>query len=683
MRYVIGVDVGGTFTDVVSVDEEGQEHLAKAASTPEDQSLGVMQGLANLAALLHLTLRELLDSTVRIVHGTTVATNALLERRGARAAMLTTEGHRDVIAMREGLKPARYDLRLPAPQPLIPRRLRLGVRERLRPDGCVEIPLDAASLDAAIEELRAAEAEAVAICFLHSWADPSHEHAAAARVRAALPQAYVTCSADVLPQIKEYERFSTAAVNAYVGPVISRYLTRLEERLVEAGCHAPVFVILSHGGVTPIAEAARLAAGTALSGPAGGVAAAVALARRGLGRDDASSQIVTFDMGGTSTDIALVTKGAAALGRGREVGGERIALDSLDIITLGAGGGSIAHLGAGGTLQVGPRSAGARPGPACYGRGGIEPTVTDANLLLGYLDPASFLGGTQRLDESAALAAVARLAEALGLTVGEAALGIHRLVNARMADGVRLATVRRGVDPRGATLLAFGGAAGLHASAVARDLGMAKVAVPLFAAGLSAWGMLQTELRFETSRSVAGAMGLPADAALARLFAELEAEARRRVAGWHGGEIAVRRAADMRYGEQVFEITVPLDGVPPTQAALREAFHARHRALFTYDLPGEEVVLVTARAAALGLLPALPRRDAGAEGTASALGERRCRLGGGEAMLPVHAFGALAAEQMVRGPAILESPTTTVLLLAGDSARMRGEGWLEITPGAA
>ncbi|MCX8133445.1 MAG: hydantoinase/oxoprolinase family protein [Roseococcus sp.] len=681
MRYVIGVDVGGTFTDVVGVDDEGNEHLAKAASTPEDQSLGVMQGLANLAAALRLTLAELLDSTVRIVHGTTVATNALLERRGARAAMLTTEGHRDVIAMREGLKPARYDLRLPAPAPLIPRRLRLPVRERLRPDGRVEIPLDMASLDAAIATLRAAEVEAVAICFLHSWADPRHEHAAAARVRAALPGAYVTCSADVLPQIKEYERFSTAAVNAYVGPPVARYLRRLEERLHEAGCHAPVFVILSHGGVSPIAEAARLAAGTALSGPAGGVAAAVALARRGLGAP--ARHIVTFDMGGTSTDIALVTDGAAALGRGREVGGERIALDSLDIITLGAGGGSIAHLGPGGTLQVGPRSAGARPGPACYGRGGTEPTVTDANLVLGYLDPASFLGGAQRLDEAAAWAAVGRLASTLGLAPEEAALGIHRLVNARMADGVRVATVRRGVDPRGATLLAFGGAAGLHASAVARDLGMARVAVPLFAAGLSAWGMLQTELRVETARSVLGAEGLPEDAALAALFAGLEEEARVRLAGWHGGEIAVSRAADMRYGEQVFEVTVPLDGVPATRAALCAAFHARHRALFTYDLPGEEVVLVTARAAARGLLPAPPRRPAGATLPGAALGERRCLLEGGARRLPVYAFEALAAGQAIAGPAIVESATTTVLLLPGDAARMRAEGWLEISLGAA
>jgi len=680
-RYTLGVDVGGTFTDVVGVDEEGREYLAKAASTPQDQSEGVIQGLRNLSAMLGVTLAELLETTTHIVHGTTVATNALLERRGARTAMLTTEGHRDVVAMREGLKPARYDLRLPAPVPLIPRRLRLGVRERLRPDGAVQTPLDRASLDAAIASLREAEVEAVAICFLHSWAAPQHEHAAAEAVRAALPGVFVTCSADVLPQIKEYERFSTAAVNAYVGPVVSRYLTRLEGRLEAVGYHAPVFVILSHGGVAPIAEAARLAAGTALSGPAGGVAAAVALARRGIGGTGAApgERIITFDMGGTSTDIALVTDGAATLGRGREVGGERIALDSLDIITLGAGGGSIAHVGAGGTLQVGPQSAGARPGPACYGQGGTLPTVTDANLALGYLDPARFLGGAQTLDVAAAERALAALGETLGLDAAQAALGVHRLVNARMADGVRVATVRRGVDPRGATLLAFGGAAGLHASAVARDLGMARVAVPLFAAGLSAWGMLQTGLRHEIARSVVGAGTMPNDGELAALFENLGEEAYDGLAQWYADEITLTRAADMRYGEQVFEITVPLDGVPPTGAALREAFHARHRALFTYDLPAEDVVLVTARAAAHGVLPPLSRQPAGACTPAAPEAQRRCLLEGGWADLPVFAFEALAAGQGIPGPAIVESPTTTVLLQPGDVGEMDAGGWLAVT----
>ncbi len=674
MHYTIGVDVGGTFTDVVGVDEEGREFLAKAPSTPGDQSEGVLDGLRNLAAAIGLTLAELLETTTRIVHGTTVATNALLERRGAKTAMLTTEGHRDVTAMREGLKPARYDLRLPQPPALIPRALRLPVRERLRPDGRVEIPLDAASLDAAIATLRAAEVESVAICFLHSWAAPKHEHAAAEAVRAALPGVFVTCSADVLPQIKEFERFSTTAVNAYVGPVVSRYLTRLESRLRAAGYTQPVFVILSHGGMAPIAEAARLAVGTALSGPAGGVAAAVALAKRGMG-----PQLVTLDMGGTSTDIALIQDGAATLGRGREVGGERIALDSLDIITLGAGGGSIAHLGAGGTLEVGPQSAGARPGPACYGNGGTEPTVTDANLALGYLDATRFLGGARLLDAAASERAIAALAAKLHLSTEATALGIHRLVNARMADGVRVATVRRGVDPRGATLLAFGGAAGLHASAVARDLGMARIAVPLFAAGLSAWGMLQTELRHEIARSVVSAAAMPEDAALAALFAGLEEEARGQLAQWFTGEVRGHRAADLRYGEQVFEITVNLDGVTPDRAGLRAAFHARHRALFTYDLPEEEVVLVTARAAAAGLLPPLPQRPAGAAVPTKPQAMRRALLEVGWADLPVWDFAELAAGQAVAGPAIIESATTTILLLPGDQAEMEAGGWLTIT----
>ncbi len=678
LTYRIGIDVGGTFTDVVCIAADGTETLAKAASTPQDQSEGVIAGLANLAAALNLPLATLLARCERIVHGTTVATNALLERKGSKLAMLTTEGHRDVIEMREGLKPERYDLRLPAPDPLVPRRLRLGIRERLRANGSVAIALDQASLATAIEQLRAEQVESVAICLLHSWRDPAHERAAGEAVAAALPSVFVTLSADVLPQIKEFERFSTTAVNAYVGPVVSRYLGRLRGRLGEAGYPGAVFVILSHGGVAPVEEAARLAVGTALSGPAGGVAAAVALARAGLGQN-----LVTFDMGGTSTDIALVADGTAALGRGRVVGGERIALESLDIVTLGAGGGSIAHLGSGGTLQVGPQSAGAVPGPAAYGLGGTQPAVTDANLVLGYLDAGKFLGGARKLDLAAAQQAVAVLAEKLGIEPATCAMGIHRLVNARMADGVRVATVRRGVDPRDFTLLAFGGAAGLHASAVARELGLKRAAVPLFAAGLSAWGMLQSDLRYEMARSTLAAGGMPEDAEIAGLYATLESDARDKMAAWYQGEIAVQRSADMRYGEQVFEIAVPLDDMdwtsPGLGQRLRDAFHARHRALFTYDLPEEEVVLVTARAAAIGRLPPLASATRPGAAPATAQATRRIRLEAGEVDAPVFSFDALAPNQALRGPAIVESATTTVLLLPGDRATMDARGWLDIS----
>jgi N-methylhydantoinase A len=673
----IGVDVGGTFTDVVCLGADGATLLVKAATTPDDQSRGVLDGLGKLAAALGTALPELLRATERLVHGTTVATNALLERRTARVGMLTTEGHRDVVEMREGLKPERYDLRMSPPPPLVPRRLRLPLRERIRAEGGVAVALDEGSLAQAVAALRAAEVEAVAICLLHSWRDASHERRAAEAVRAALPAAYVTLSSDVLPQIKEFERFSTTAVNAAVGPVVAGYLGRLEARLREAGFAGPLFVILSHGGVAPVEEAARLAAGTALSGPAGGVAAGLALARAGLGGD-----LVTFDVGGTSTDVALIEGGEAALGRGRVVGGERIALESLDIVTLGAGGGSIAHVGAGGMLRVGPRSAGAVPGPACYGAGGTEPAVTDANLVLGYLDPARFLGGQRVLDMAAAEAAVDRLAAALGLARLDLAAGIHRLANVAMAEGIRVATVRRGVDPRGFALLAFGGAAGLHATAVARELGMRRVAVPLLAAGLSAWGMLQTDLRYEVSRSLVGAAGLPEETALRALFEELETAARRRMRDWMAETPAIRRGADMRYGEQVFEVGVPLDGVAwdgqGLPARVADAFHARHEALFTYALRGEEVVLVTARVAAVGTLPAPPAAPVPGRAAAAPLGTRRAVLDGAPHDLPVFGFAALAPGQPVEGPAIIESDTTTVLLLPGDAARLDARGWLEI-----
>ncbi|MBU8536435.1 hydantoinase/oxoprolinase family protein [Falsiroseomonas tokyonensis] len=679
--YRIGCDVGGTFTDVVCIGADGTTLLAKAATTPDDQSRGVLDGLGVLAGMLGLALPDLLAQTERLVHGTTVATNALLERRTARIGLLTTEGHRDVIEMREGLKPERYDLRLSPPAPLVPRRLRLPVRERIRADGQVEQALDEASLATAIETLRAEQVEAVAICLFHSWRDPSHEQAAGAAVAAALPGAYVTLSSDVLPQIKEFERFSTTVVNAAVGPIVATYLGRLERRLAEAGLRAPLFVILSHGGVAPVAEAARIAAGTALSGPAGGVAAGLALARAGLGQD-----LVTFDVGGTSTDVALIEGGEAALGRGRVVGGERIALESLDIVTLGAGGGSIAHVGAGGMMRVGPRSAGAVPGPACYGAGGTEPAVTDANLVLGYLDGARFLGGRRSLDLTAAQGAVERLGTKLGLGMMDCAAGIHALANIAMADGIRVATVRRGVDPRGFCLLAFGGAAGLHASAVARDLGMARVAVPLLAAGLSAWGMLQTDLRYEVSRSLIGATGLPDEPAIRALFAELETAARARMAEWMDGTPAIRRSADMRYGEQVFEVGVPLDAVdwnaPGLPAQIAESFHRRHEALFTYALRGEEVVLVTARVAAIGRLPALPVRELPPRPPAAPVAQRRAYVAGTVQDLPVYSFTALAPAQKLAGPAIVESDTTTVLLLPGDTAWLDARGWLEVAVGA-
>jgi N-methylhydantoinase A len=680
MNTTIGIDVGGTFTDIVVSVAGGETIIAKAATTPADQSDGVLEGIALAAERLGLTTAALLRGTSRIVHGTTVATNALLEGKAARVGMLTTAGHRDIIEMREGLKPDRYNLRMTPPTPLVPRRLRLPVTERIRADGSVEIALDTASLDTAIDHLREANVEAVAICFLHAWRNPAHEQQAADAVRAQLPGVFVTTSSDVLPQIKEFERFSTTVANAAVGPVIQNYLLRLQSRLHEAGYDGALLVILSHGGVAAVAEATRLAAGTALSGPAGGVAAAVALARDGLAPD-----IIGFDMGGTSTDIAVVRDGQPTLSGDKSVANARIALPSLDIVTLGAGGGSIGKLDRSGLLAVGPESAGAVPGPACYGQGGSGATVTDANLVLGYLDPANFLGGRRALDLAAATAVVARLATDMGLETAEAAGGIHRVVNSRMADGVRVATVRRGVDPRRFTLLAFGGAAGLHITAVAAELGIGRVAIPLAASVFSAWGMLNTDLRVELSRSQ-GQSGAIDTAGLATAFAAMESEGRTRLE-WFDGEIALHRSADMRYGEQVFEIPVPLDDLdwdsPALATRIAERFHAAHERLYTYALRDQEVVLVNARLSVIGRLPQVAATVAKtAAADAEPKGRREVYLGHWT-RVPVFDFAALAAGQRVAGPAIVESDTTTVLLRPGDTARFDRRGWLDVTVDAA
>src|SRR3954447_13961505 len=680
--YRIGIDVGGTFTDLVAVDEGGLTTLAKVPSTPEDPSLGVLDGLTALAHRVGLDRGALLRQTDRIVHGTTVATNALLEHKGARLGLLTTEGHRDIVEMREGLKDDRYNLRMPPPEQLVPRHLRLGVRERVRADGRIETPLDPASLDPAIEALRHAQVEAVAVCYLHAYRDPVHERATRDALCRALPDVYVSLSSEVLPQIKEFERVSTTIVNAYVGPVLSRYLARLEARLSEAGYRGPTLIIQSHGGVAPIAESGRLAAGAVLSGPAGGVAGSVYAARL-----TGEQNLIPFDMGGTSTDICLVVEGQAALVMDRRIAGHRIALNSLDIASIVAGGGSIARVDAGGILHVGPESAGAVPGPACYGQGGGEATVTDANLVLGYLDPGNFLGGERRLDMGLAERAVDRIAAALGIDRLAAAQGIHRVINTTMAEGVRLVSVRRGVDPRRFALFAFGGAAGLHATDIARQLGLVRVIVPRVASVLSAWGMLATDLRFELSRTHIGDAKVLDGAAVKHLFDEMEAEGLARLRASFAGPARAARSVDMRYGEQVFEITVPLDDVDWNAAdplpQIVERFHRRHEALYTYSMPDQEAVLVNARVAVSGILEELPQEPT--LPTAPPVppeGERRIYFDEW-VTAPVYNFDDLAPAQTIAGPAIVESATTTVLLRPTDRATVTPQGWLDIAVGAA
>ena len=598
--FTIGVDVGGTFTDLVASDEAGHAVFAKAQSTPEDQSIGVMAGLEELARRLKLSRGELLAATARLVHGTTVATNALLERKGAKVALLTTEGHRDVIEMREGLKPNRYDLRSPPPEPLVPRELRLGILERLKANGDVLIPLEKKSLDEGLAAIQESGATSVAVCFLHSYLNPGHELAAVERLAEALPGVSVSRSSDVLPQIKEYERVSTTIVNAYVEPVVRRYLTNLGQRLVEAGFKGSLFIVLSHGGMAPVGEASRLAAGTVLSGPAGGVSGGRRCAEL-LGIAD----LVPFDMGGTSTDISLISGGQASLSADGMLAGQRIALRSLDIASIAAGGGSIARVDASGTLHVGPESAGSvarsRPATAMAAWPRQSPTPTSCSAIS---IPSAFMGGKRPLDRAAAEAAIDRIATSLGLSRLEAAAGIYRMINLKMADGIRLMTLRRGVDPRRFALLSFGGAAGLHAGQVARELEISRIIVPTVASVLSAWGMLTSDLRYEVSRTHYGAGSRIAAIEVRTMFAELERQAAGRLRSWFEGPIATERSAEMRYGEQIFEIDVPLSDVdwtaPDLIDQIENRFHRRHEELYTYASPGQEVVFVNARVAAVG-----------------------------------------------------------------------------------
>jgi N-methylhydantoinase A len=675
--YRIGIDVGGTFTDLVAVDDHGRVALAKAASTPLDPSLGVMAGLELLATELGTSMASLLAATERIVHGTTVATNALLERKGATVGLLTTEGHRDIIEMREGLKDDRYNLRMPPPVPLVPRALRIGVRERLRFDGTVAVPLSRASLTAGIRKLSQAGVEAVAVCYLHAYRDPRHELATRQVLEQRMPEAYLSLSSEVLPQIKEYERVCTTVVNAYVGPKLSRYLWHLAERLQTAGYQGDVLIMQSHGGVTPITDAARLAAGAILSGPAGGIAGS-----RYCSRLLGEANLISFDMGGTSTDISVLEGGEPFLTGDKAVSGLKVALPSIDIQTLGAGGGSIAQVDLGGILHVGPQSAGADPGPACYGKGGTAATVTDANLVLGYLDPANFLGGRTPLYPPAAQAAVEKLAGQLGTSAIEAAEGIHRVVNTNMAEGIRIVAARRGIDPRRFTLLSFGGAAGLHITEVARLLDISRVVVPRVAAVLSAWGMLATDLRYELVRTHVGEVQQLGAAALRLLFADMEAEGRARLAKAFSGPVSVRRSADMRYGEQIFEITVSLDGIdvdaPDLLQQVVTRFHQRHEELYTYSAPDQEVVLVNVRLAVVGELPTLPAEPTVApEGMITPVGHRRV-YHNHWLEVPVYPLDRLLPDHEVKGPAIFESATTTVFVRSGDRVRVTPHGWLDI-----
>ena len=576
---IVGVDVGGTFTDAVLIHPGGLVS-AKVPTSVEDQSEGVVAAIAAVVERAGLHSADV----ARFVHGMTVGTNALLEGTGARTGLITTEGFSDLLHLRRQNRAHLYRLDADHPPALIPPERSHGVRERCGPEGVIE-PLERRSLAEAIEAIRAEGVEAVAIGFLFSFAHPEHEHAAASAVRAALPEVHVSASCDVLAELREYERLSTTAVDAYLSPVLKRYLRRLAQRTAAAGLPAPA-IMQSSGGVRSLDESAEHAAWTVLSGPAGGVIGAAAAAH-----EHADGLVLTFDMGGTSCDVALVRDGHPARTGVSEIAGHPVHLPMLDITTVSAGGGSIAWADSGGALRVGPESARAFPGPAAYGLGGRRPTVTDANIVLGRIPTTHPLGGSIHLDAAAARAAVGALADDLGLGLEECAEGILTVAVQEMVRALRRVSVERGVDPREATLVAFGGAGPLHACQVADELGISRVVVPVAAGMLAALGLALAPERRDYVQTV---LLEAEDPRLAHRLAPLRDRA---LADLPAGVISVE--ADCRYRDQRHTLTVPWDHHAPARR-LTQAFHRAHHERFGAHDPARAVEVVTLRVAIEG-----------------------------------------------------------------------------------
>ena len=685
--YKIGIDVGGTFTDFVVAGETGQPRFFKTATTPDDPSIGVMAGLQQAADAYDLSLDRFLGDTDLVIHGSTVATNTLVERKGATVGLLTTDGFRDLLEMREGLKEDRYNLRMSMVEPLAARYLRVGVPERIRASGKVERTLDEAALVESLEYLVGEGADALAVCFLFSYLNPSHERRASEIIRDRFPDLYTSLSHEVIPQIKEFDRLSTTVINSYVGPVFSRYLANLAQRFEAYPQLRDVLIMQSNGGVAPIEDSGRMAVRAILSGPAGGVSAAAY-----IGQLLGEPKLIAFDMGGTSTDISLIENGVPHVANEKFEAGWKIAAPMIDIHTLGAGGGSIARVDEGGILHVGPESAGAEPGPACYGRGGENPTVTDASLALGYLDAANFLGGRASLDTAAAQQALAHHVGApLNLTTVESAFGVFKVVCTSIAEGIRLMSVQRGVDPREFTMMGFGGASGLHASEVARQLEVSKVYIPASAPVLSAYGMLNTDIKYDFFRSYPVSLDRLNLDELRAILDELAAQGREKILaqGAPPEAVEIQYSADMRYLDQIYEVTVPLpDATLPDSefvARLTANFHSRYQELYSYSQQDQEVRLVTLRVAAVGKLPRIAQLDRPSDETAAGpVGSRRVYIGEWQDA-PTFAADGLPAGAEIAGPAILESEFTTILVWPGDVATVDAMGGVElvVTPASA
>ena len=673
MALIVGVDVGGTFTDVVVADTgSGAVRVAKVASTPSNQSIGFMRGVSKAGvepAALDI-----------VMHGTTVATNAVLEGKGARVGMLVTSGFRDVLEIGRGERSKLYDLKLLKQPPLIPRADRLEVPERTRPDGSVDEAVTREAVAAALASQRGDPFDAWVVCFLHSYANPSNEEQAAAFLRELAGEVSVTVSSGVVAEYREYERFSTAVLNAFVAPTMDRYLRDIETRLSDAGYRRSVFVMHSSGGIMTARAARRLPAATMLSGPAGGVAGALAVAgQAGI------SDFITCDMGGTSTDVCLVKAGSVRHTTEARIAGYPTRLPQLDIVTVGAGGGSIATVGVGPVLRVGPQSAGAKPGPACYGMGGTEATVTDANLVLNRLDASTPLSGEIALQPEQAWIAIDKLASALGgLDVPAMAEGIVRLAVVRMAGAIRQVSVYRGHNPRDFTLLAFGGAGPLVASELASELGMKEVIIPPYPGNLSALGLLVSPLKRDFVRTRIARLADLTAAQLEAAYADLEFRATREFQEdtVPGSEFVFTRTVDLRYVGQSFTINVPISTRPPDPLEVERSFHEAHQTAFGHAAPGEPVELVNLRlAASLPGARVVIRPPVPPPGKVTEHCIRPVFFAGRQVSCRVYERSELPLGIELDGPLLVQEPGSSTVVWPGDRLRIDAHANLRLQVG--
>jgi N-methylhydantoinase A len=656
----IGCDIGGTFTDVMLVTDDGQTRVAKVPSTPDDFARGVLEGLDQV--LVEAASRA--DRVDFLVHSTTIALNTLVERRGARVGLLTTEGFRDVLEIGRASRAHEYDLFQTRPRPLVPRRLRLTVRERMDHRGRPVVPLDLDGVRQAGRRFRAEGVETVAVCFLHAYANPRHEQAAREALAAELPECPVFLSSDVYPVYREYERTSTTVVNAYVAPRVIGYLEQLERALVERGYRCRLHVVQGSGGVMTSEAARRRCVHMLMAGPAAGVAAAAHVAKL-AGYED----VVGLDIGGTTQLVSVAHRGKIRPSLGASVDGFPVRVPMVDVRAVGAGGGSLARVDAGGMLRVGPESAGADPGPACYGRGGREPTVTDAHVVLGHLDPGAFLGGRMRLSSDLAREAVERVGRPLGLDAVGAAAGILQVVDTARASSVRKLLIEHGLDPRDFSLVAFGGAGPVHAARLAREVGLARVIVPPHPGLASPLGALTGDLRRDHARTVGEPLDRVSMSDLARQVEELRREAETELAAEGVAAAEVELAAEMKYAGQLHETFVRLPELTfgeSDRTRLAEAFYEEHRRLYGYAVEDETVTLANLRLVAVHHLPPIvpaPRPPDGPDPLAALVGVRPVHFGdAGWCRTSIYDRERLRPGNRVRGPAVVQELDSTTLV---------------------